>query len=380
MRGRTYIRPIFNLGIGLSVITASLSGPGSIHAQDQEPDLSHRQTQFDIEVRQGGAAAAGATVSLDMTQHDFRFGTSVLSDEFLNDPLRQNSLVEAFSSLTIINGFHWQFNERTELGLADEFYEAVQVANDRGVDVRGHAVIYPNNRVWLNPRELLGPVTYDFDSQTGQRTEIDNSAFHDPEVHTPQFLQQRIADRIAGVLESVDGQNGRPLITEFDATNELIPRNTQEAFNYFGQQLVDAGLYDSEADVVADWYQQMRAARPDARLVINDYGLINATSNQAVRDQAARINEFIAAGAPIDAIGVQAHLTLAVSYEDVNRRINLLSELTGLPVEITEFDNHSGATLTAEEQRQNFENVLRAAFENPNVTGFTLWGAYDDTH
>jgi len=315
-----------------------------------------------------------------MKQHDFRFGTVVDSGVFLNDSVRRNFFAQAFNSVTLINGFHWQFNETNAANFRDDFYEAAGLANDLDLDIRGHAVLYPNNRIWLNPRELLGPVTYDFDSQTGQRIEVDNSAFHDPTVHTPEFLQQRIADRISGVLGSVDGQDGRALITEFDATNELTERNTQEAFNFFAKQLVDGGLYNNEAEVVADWYQQMRAARPDARLVLNDYSLINAESTANVEQQADQINTFLAAGAPIDAIGVQMHMNRLVSFEEMNERINILSQRTGLQVEITEFDNLDGSTLTADEQRQNLENALRLAFENPNVTGFTMWGAYNDRH
>ena len=87
------------------------------------------------------------------------------------------------------------------------------------------------------------------------------------------------------------------------------------------------------------------------------------------------------AGAPIDRIGIQAHIALNnITKVDIVRRLDILAE-TGLTIEITEFDSRDDAgQLTPVQQEQIFQDMLEAAFEHESVDGFIMWGFWDTGH
>ena len=71
----------------------------------------------------------------------------------------------------------------------------------------------------------------------------------------------------------------------------------------------------------------------------NDYNILNAVNDSATIQYRDLINSLLAAGAPIDRIGLQAHIALnTITKADIVRRLDILAE-TGLTIEITEFDS-----------------------------------------
>lgn len=353
-------------------------------AAAQAQDLSHRQTQLGLElVNPGppGGSASTPTFDLTMLQHDFRFGTQVASADYLNDANTQDTVHQYFNSITLTGGLYWRISESNENNNYDDLFAAAAQANANDIHVRGHTILWPQNRGWLNPEDTLPKFTY-------------KSWLGDGPIANPDFnpsatdLKARIDGRITSVLAdtTAEGNAYGAAINDFDATNETIDRQGfhsrgiyGEAQDVFTPRLVEAGFYNNNIEAIADWYKQMDAARPEARLVFNETAILpraNDNETQQLRDY---VQALLDEGAPIDAIGIQMHMGRALSLEDMNRRVNILAE-TGLKVEITEFDNFSGAGRTEEQERQTFENALRLAFENPNVEGFTMWGFDDATH
>jgi endo-1,4-beta-xylanase len=108
---------------------------------------------------------------------------------------------------------------------------------------------------------------------------------------------------------------------------------------------------------------------PNAILILNDYNNIEyANDNNRTIDIANRIK---AAGAPIHAVGAQAHACGNLSASTVQMYIDKIATQTGLPVYITEYDLN-----IADDNQQ--KNVMQSQFtmfwNNSNVKGITIWG------
>ncbi|MEM7477549.1 MAG: endo-1,4-beta-xylanase, partial [Planctomycetota bacterium] len=151
--------------------------------------------------------------------------------------------------------------------------------------------------------------------------------------------------------------------------------------HYYRDTFIDAGIYNSEVETLADYFQRAEELRPDATLSINEFNIINSASDDATIEYRDLIQSLQDVGAPIDRIGIQAHIARNdITKNDIARRLNILAE-TGLPIEISEFDSRDDANqLNEEEQEQMFRDMLEATFENPAIDGFIMWGIWDIAH
>jgi endo-1,4-beta-xylanase len=128
-----------------------------------------------------------------------------------------------------------------------------------------------------------------------------------------------------------------------------------------------------------DWviraFTLARQYLPDAKLLLNDFGIIN--DNGATTSYLQIINLLNSRGL-IDGIGVQGH-RFELEGVDTNMMKGNLSRLaaTGLPVYITEFDlgnlGNAGTPNDAQ-QLQLYQTVFPALWRHPGVKGITLWG------
>jgi endo-1,4-beta-xylanase len=108
---------------------------------------------------------------------------------------------------------------------------------------------------------------------------------------------------------------------------------------------------------------------PNAILILNDYNNIELGGDNAhTIDIVKRIQ---AAGAPIDAVGAQAHGCSNLTAATVKANIDKIVSETGLPVYITEFDLD-----IADDNRQRdvMESLFTMFWNHPNIPGITLWG------
>ncbi len=108
---------------------------------------------------------------------------------------------------------------------------------------------------------------------------------------------------------------------------------------------------------------------PKSILILNDYNNIEYSGdNNHTIDIVKRIK---AAGAPINAVGAQAHGCANLSASTVQMYIDKIASQTGLPVYITEYDLN-----IADDNRQR--DVMQSQFtmfwNNANVKGITIWG------
>jgi endo-1,4-beta-xylanase len=122
-----------------------------------------------------------------------------------------------------------------------------------------------------------------------------------------------------------------------------------------------------------DWViESFRLARqyfPNSQLMINDYNIVNSTTNT---QNYIEIIELLQNEDLIDAIGVQGHAfsTYSTPAATITSNLNLLAA-TGLPIYVTELDIDGS---TDEAQLQEYQRIFPVFWEHPSVNGITLWG------
>jgi len=168
-----------------------------------------------------------------------------------------------------------------------------------------------------------------------------------------------------------------PGIDMIDVVNEsLVTHNPPDGVNGRANYKNALGGNGSTGwDWVINSFKMARKFLPNAKLLINDYGIIN--DNNATTTYITIINLLKDRGL-VDGIGVQGH-----RFEFENASITTLKNnldrlsATGLPVYITEMDlgnlNNSG-TPDDNQQLQLYQKIFPVLWDHPGVKGITLWG------
>ena len=128
------------------------------------------------------------------------------------------------------------------------------------------------------------------------------------------------------------------------------------------------GAGESGFEDIVNVYKLARRYFPRARLLLNEYGILEVSSYRRY-DNLARV---LADSGVVDALGCQGHfLEYGRSPEHVRGRLDTVSIKSGLPVYITEFEL---AIANDDFQRTRYEEVFATMWEHPAVQGVTLWG------
>ncbi|BDC52165.1 hypothetical protein F183_A44800 [Bryobacterales bacterium F-183] len=279
----------------------------------------------------------GAKVQVEQLSHAFRFGTAVA-----DGPLFANTadgeryrleLKRLFNYVVTENALKWGFNNGSGYPVADRMLRWFE---DNGLPARGHVLVWPNyEHLPTSVRNLRGE---------DLRRAVE---FH--------------------VRDYVDKTRGR--VVAWDVVNEAFT-NTEV-------------LRDGGRDLLWKSFQWAREVNPDIDLVYNDYNISNvrAGANDTHRNAVlAIIRELLDNGAPVTALGDQAHM--GVPLTPIPRVLEAWDELSqfGLPIEITEFDVTFGGPRDEEAQARYLDDYLTAAFSHPNIRSFLMWGFWDGAH
>jgi endo-1,4-beta-xylanase len=120
-----------------------------------------------------------------------------------------------------------------------------------------------------------------------------------------------------------------------------------------------------------DWliksFQLARLYIPHAKLLINDYGIINSDANTTSYIQ---IIGLLKDRGLIDGIGEQGHGFESVSAATIQSNLDRLAAL-GLPIYITEFDLN---IQDDNQQTTKYQELFPVLWQHPAVKGITLWG------
>ena len=348
--------------------------------------LAHRKSDVTIRVvDQLGNPLPDAIVDVGMTQHDFRFGTqirgpllAVTQTEFdgYTDQKKQGLLPNLISLNQERYTPTWQDVLNYRSAVINNFNHIVPGNDLQWQAFNGNGPANPNGAYALAFANGLtaGAVHVVWEKPDWPTP----TEYRDGATFTPQdFHDDLIADRLSstGIMNFYSDSGPGVTITDWNVLNEPLH------VTHYSDTFETAGIYDSNIEAWADYFIRARAIRPDARLLINDYNILNAANDAATIQYRDLINSLLAAGAPIDRIGLQAHIALnTITKADIVRRLDILAE-TGLTIEITEFDARDDAgQLTTAQQEQIFQDMLEAAFEHESVDGFIMWGFWDPGH
>jgi endo-1,4-beta-xylanase len=128
-------------------------------------------------------------------------------------------------------------------------------------------------------------------------------------------------------------------------------------------------------DWVINAFKLARKYLPHAKLLVNDFNILNSTSNTATY---VHLVNLLKDRGLIDGIGVQGHRFTLESADTSTVKSNLASlGATGLPVYVSELDlGNIGNTGTPDDntQLQLYKKIFPILWKNPAVQGITLWG------
>jgi endo-1,4-beta-xylanase len=125
-----------------------------------------------------------------------------------------------------------------------------------------------------------------------------------------------------------------------------------------------------------DWvvwsFRKARELFPQAKLFINDYGII---SDIPMARKYVEIVNVLKKENLIDGIGIQCHEfnMNTVSVSTMKSVLNILAA-TGLPVHVSELDITGAPNISEENQYQLYKTKFPILWEHESVAGITLWG------
>lgn len=301
-----------------------------------------RKGELNLQVTdESGAPIPGVTVTVEMVNHHFQFGSAVDFSRLLSDTEENRWYKRTFFSLfngaSPENDMKWQ-PLAGDWGASWSFDRAragLRFLANHSVPTRGHVMVWPG-------KKNLPKAIVDLIGTTQQST-------------IPGLVLKHI-DEVAELSKG--------LVEEWDVQNE--PFDNRDLLDIFGDK------------IAADWFKRAREKLPGVRLYLNDF------DNESKYDTAshfARDIEMIRVlkenNAPLDAFGLQAHIK--GSGVPPQYYLDTLDAYAaeGLKLRVTEFDIE---TLDEAEQAQYARDFLIASFSHPAMLGFQFWGFWEGAH
>ena len=294
-----------------------------------------RKAQLTIVVHSiSGKVLPWAEVRVRQQRHAYGFGSAVAASPLLDTGADADTyrdvVAHAFNRVTVENDMKWPEFE----GNRQRALDTVKWLRDAGISVRGHNLLWPG---WTRmPKDVA--------MLEGK----------------PDALRKRILDHARDEAGAFKGQ-----ILEWDVVNEPVT-NTD----------VQRVLGNS---ILAETFKAAREADPQARLFINDYGILSHGGSDTEHQDAYYkiIRELTDAKAPVQGIGMQGHfneqLTPITKVWEILNRFGAL----GLPIEITEHDINAWDDEVMADYTRDF---MTAAFAHPATSGFITWGFWEKRH
>lgn len=335
--------------------------------------LAHRRTNARLQlVDASGRPVADSPVAVEQTRHAFGFGnigfdfvewiggappsaaaraSEIFGGQIPPDPAGlADAWLDLFNMVTL--PFYWRGFEPSP-GEPDtaRLRRTAEWFKTRGVMVKGHPLLWHT----LAPHWLM-----DLDDVAAEAVMRDRI--------------RREASGFAGVVDMWDAINESVILPVFTAEENAVTRLTRSK---------------GRIGMIKMAFEEARAADPTARLVLNDFDLSE--------DYERVIEECLAAGIQIDALGLQTHMHQGYRGEERIGEILERFARFGLPLQLTETTILSGDLMPAHisdlndyvveswpstpegEARQADELVrhYRNVMAHPAVESLTYWGITD---
>lgn len=278
-------------------------------------------------------------------QASFPVGVAVRPSR-LAQPEYAQVVAREFSSLTAENAmkpkYTWLSEDRYDFAPGDS---VVAFARRHNMQVHGHTLVWH-----FMPPQWLEDALPAYDSLQ---------------------LERMLREYINTVAGHYRGQ-----VASWDVVNEVLSDSSGMRQSVYYQTL--------GPDYPARLFQYARAADPEALLFYNDYDLV--ANPKKLQATLAMIDDFQTRGIPIDGVGLQMHIDLNTSLDNLQTAVNEIVR-RGLKIHLSEIDikaNPKGETdrLTpelAQAQHEKLREIVSIynALPDKNKFAITFWGLRD---
>lgn len=317
----------------------------------------HRKADMRIRVVDAaGAPVSGAVVSIRMKRHGFLFGTCVNSNLLREDSDGEHyreAVKKLFNVVVHEGAMKWKQmvweggalpkgrrkTEQEQLQYFEHVGKYLDWTEAYGIKTRGHTLVWPK---W-GARWIVLPPDLKAMVEAGDK----------------EAVRREIAEHIRTAAGAFRGR-----LIEWDVVNESVDNRVLQ--DLLGRE------------EIVSWFKQAKEADPGALAVLNDYCMLSGGAIPSrVEGYYDQIRFLLEHGAPIDAIGEQAHF-----YWDlpgIEQTYQILDRFAGfgLPMRITEFD----VSVTDEQLQADYtRDFYTIVFSHPKVDQILMWGFWEGSH
>ncbi len=327
--------------------------PWRLEASERIENLRKAKLTVNV-VTSTGAPVENAALDIQMTQHEFAFGSAITANRIAgnNDQniFYENKIKDldgqghGFNWVVFENDMKWDGWESEWFVNHAELVNAVSWLADQDIKIRGH------NLVWPGWQYLPDDIQQ-------------NS-------NNPDYIWTRIESRLNEILTYPGLESDK--VTEWDVLNEIVLNTDLEGpFSNYQDYVTGRELY-------ADIFKRAKEISPNTKMYYNDYVTMTLgnTSGTQYNTKKARIQELLDAGAPLEGIGFQGHIgDFPNGIPDILGTLDDFYDSFGLTAKITEFDMSSSVS---EELGANYlRDFMTAVFSHESVDGFLFWNFWD---
>ncbi len=306
-----------------------VQGDWKSEANARIEQIRKRDAQIKI-VDSNGNPVSNAYVQITQKRHLFAFGTCLAYGKLSGDSKYRDFVLNHFEWAVCENEMKWSSNESNRD--KENYSQADYIAKwckDNNITLRGHCVLWEQKNDQM-PSWVPSLNCTKYPDASEMLTEID--------------------ERINSVVGRYKGQ-----IVQWDIDNEMLSSNTFGCLEEPGR---------------AHFFELANQIDPNCAMYMNEFSN-NSFGGYNGTPYANRALGLINLGAPVEGLGIQAHVNSSFQperyYNDVLQKLAVV----GVPIMATEFDTNA----SSESQRANdLENFFRICFSHANVEGIIMWG------